>query len=423
MKGLKKRRFIQKAEVIRNLYAFGPESNSDICKRLKISMPTSLSIMDELLDSGLVEKMGCGISSGGRKPCLFGLRRDSFFSLGIDVARFKARMAIYNNIQNKVSETVSFAIDITKHEECVDEIYKNASELIKKASIDTTKLICVGMIMPGLIDSGSGINYTHLNFGNRTTQEVLEERFHRPVFIENDAKAMAHAELRFGKARGRKNVLVVFMEWGLGLGVIIEGKIYRGSLGLAGELSHVPAIDNKIYCQCGKQGCLETIASGAAISRMAIEGISSGKRSVLAEYHERRDGHIDTSEVVEAANRGDLFAISILSDTGMNLGKGLASLLQLFNPEMVILSGDICEAKQYITTPVQQALNTYCMPQLRERTDIVISELGDDQGMLGAVSMAMEYFFDRPFSWNLYNQTKPVNVQKEEKFKSRKVNN
>ncbi len=412
MKGVKKKRFLHKAEVIRNLYAFGPASNADICRRLKISMPTSLSIMNELLESGLVEKMGRGISSGGRKPALFGLRSDSFFSLGIDAARFKTRMAIFNNSNEKVSETISFSSDITKSEEFVNEAYLHAAELVEKASIDTTKLICVGLIMPGLIDSLKGTNYTHLNFGKRTTCEVLEEKFNRPVFLENDAKAMAHAELRFGKARGKKNVLVVFMEWGLGLGIITEGKIYRGSLGLAGELSHIPAVDNKIYCQCGKQGCLETIASGAAISRMAMEGISSGKRSVLAEYHKKIDGHIETGKVVDAANKGDLFAISILSDIGMNLGKGLAGLMQLFNPELVILSGNVCEAKQYITTPVQQALNTYCMPQIRERTDISISELGDDQGMLGAVSMAMEYFFNRPFLLNQFSLKKPVDYQK-----------
>ena len=422
MKGVKKKRFLHKVEVIKNLYAFGPTSNADICKRLRISMPTSLSIMNELLEIRMVEKWGHGVSSGGRKPVLFGLMSDSFFSLGIDVTRFKTRIAIYNNCNKKVSETISFTSDITKPEECVDKIYNNASELLENASIDTTKLICVGLIMPGLIDSGRGINYTHLNFGSKTTREVLEEKFNRPVFIENDAKAMAHAELRFGKALGKKNVLVVFMEWGLGLGVIIEGKIYRGSLGLAGELSHIPAIDNKIYCQCGKQGCLETIASGAAISRMAIEGISSGKRSVLAEYHEKKGGHIETGEVVEAANSGDLFAISILSDTGMNLGKGLASLMQLFNPELVILSGNVCEAKQYITTPVQQALNTYCMPQIRERTNIVISELGDDQGMLGAVSLAIEYFFERPFSWNFYKKATTVYDQKNETVEENKVN-
>jgi N-acetylglucosamine repressor len=406
LKGIKRKRFLQKTKILRNLYVHGPASNADIGKRLKISLPTSLNIMNELLETGLVEKTGHGISNGGRKPVLFGLKTNSLFSLGIDVARFKTRMAIYNNNNQNVSGTITFENDITKPGLFIEELYTRACELVKSSDIDPAKLICVGLIMPGLIDSGLGINYTHLHFTDRTTREVLEEKFRRPVFIENDGKAMAHAELRFGKAKGRKNVLVIFLEWGLGLGIIIDGKLYKGSLGFAGELSHIPAVDNQIYCQCGKQGCLETIASGAAIARMANEGINSGKISILGHMKAGEPGNIETKSVVDAANKGDLYAISILSEVGMNLGKGLASLMQLFNPELVILSGKVCEARQYITTPIQQALNTYCMPQLREQTQVMISDLGQNHGLLGAVSLSMEYVFDKPFMEGLYAREK-----------------
>ena len=397
LKGIKKKRFLQKTRILRNLYAHGPASNAEIGKRLKISLPTSLTMLDELLESGLVDKKGYGKSKGGRKPEMYGLRNNSVFSLGIHVERFSTHMAIYNNDNQNISGTVSYSSDIKDTAGFVDELFKKASDLVEESLINTKKLICVGIIMPGLVDSVRGVNHTHLNFDNETIQEVLEEKFNRPVFIENDAKAMAHAELRFGKAKGRKNVLMIFLEWGLGLGIIVDGKIYRGALGFAGELSHIPAIDNDIYCQCGKQGCLETIASGAAISRMANEGIESGKISILGNIKEAEPLNISTSEVVKAANSGDLYAISILSDVGINLGKGLASLMQLFNPELIILSGNVCEAKQYITTPVQQALNTYCMPQIREHTGVEISELGKSHGILGAVSMAMEYVFEHPF--------------------------
>jgi len=397
LKGVRKKRFLKKIRVLRNLYVHGPASNSEIGKRLKISLPTSLAMMNELLEGDIIQRDGHGVSSGGRKPVLYGLKEDSFFSLGIDVARHNTRMAIYNNSNIRVSETISFTSDITRSEEFIDLLCDNSEELIQKSSVDTRKLICAGIIMPGLIDSDTGVNQTHLNFEGYTLREVLEKKFNRPVFLENDAKAMAHAELRFGKAKGRKNVLVVYLEWGLGLGVIIEGKIYRGSLGFAGELSHTPAVENKIYCQCGKQGCLETVASGAAIARLATEGIEAGKKSVLSSFLNGAKGPIDPGIVIDAANKGDLFAISVLSDVGMNLGRGLASLIQLFNPELVILSGKVCKARQYITTPIQQSLNTYCMPQLREETEIVISDLDDEQGMLGAATMALEYVFDKSF--------------------------
>lgn len=404
--GTTKKRFLQKIKILRNLYVYGPTSNAEISRKLQISLPTSINLMEELLHSGVVEKKGHGLSIGGRKPVLFGLMNSSFYSLGIEVSRFKTQMAIYDSNNQISSDTLSFIGDFTQKDEFVEELYLKATQLAETSSIDLRNLICVGLMMPGLINSQEGRNYTHLDFGAKTITEVLEEKFKRPVFIENDAKAMAYSELRFGKARGKKNVLVIFMEWGLGLGIIMNGKIYRGSLGFAGELSHIPAVDNKIYCQCGKQGCLETIASGSAISRMAREGIISGKMSSLKDKFGNGSGPIEISSVVRAANQGDLFAIGILSEVGMNLGKGLASLMQLFNPEMVILSGMVCEAEQYITTPVKQALNVHCMPQLRENTEVVISELGPDYGRIGAVSMAMEYVFAQPFGIKLANSNK-----------------
>lgn len=407
-KGVKKKRFLQKARILRNLYVHGPASNADISRRLNISPPTSLQILKELLSDRFIEKQGEGESKGGRKPVLFGLRKNSFYVLAVEMARFKTKMAILDNTNQNITGTHTYNIDIKKSDEVLGLVCKNASVLTENSGIDKDKLIGAGVIMPGLIDSVRGINYTHLNFGSKTTREVFEEKLKYPVLIENDAKVMAHAELRFGKARGRKNVLVVFLEWGLGLGIIIDGKIYRGALGFAGELSHIPAVDNEIYCQCGNRGCLETIASGAAIARMAKEEIDNGKSSIMSYLKGVHVEDIETEQVVEAANRGDLCAIRILSEVGMNLGRELASLIQLMNPEVIILSGKVCEARNYITTPVQQALNTYCMPQLRQNTDVVISELGSDHGILGAASMTMEYLFDRPFLTNWYGMDSAV---------------
>ncbi len=397
LKGRRKKRFLQKIRILRNLYVHGPASNADIAERLSISLPTSLNIVEELLENGLVEKTGIGTSSGGRKPVLIGLKENSLYSLGIHSGRHTTRMAVYNNSNHNISGSVELKIDLTNRDEYVNEVFKRSEELVNQAAIDTRKLLCVGIVMPGMINSDEGKNFTHLNFGTIATSEIFENKFNRPVFIDNDAKAIAHAELRFGKARGLKNVLVVFLEWGLGLGIVINGKIYRGSSGFAGELSHIPAVDNKIYCQCGKQGCLETIASGAAIARMAKEGIETGNLPELRGLKADEADRIETEAIVNAANNGDHYAIKILSEIGLNLGKGLSGLLQLFNPERVILSGKVCEARQYIVTPIQQSLNTYCIPKMMEKTEVVVSELGSDRGILGAVSMAMEHVFDKPF--------------------------
>lgn len=145
-------------------------------------------------------------------------------------------------------------------------------------------------------------------------------------------------------------------------------KSCTGYSGFAGEFSHSPLFDSKeISCSCGKRGCLESVASGGAVVRLAREAIALDKDSILARMSEGKEDNLEPSIVVEAAMAGDQRAISILSDVGLDLGRGIAILIQLINPELIILGGAIAEANQYITTPIQQALNIYSMAKLREK--------------------------------------------------------
>ncbi len=392
--GVNRKKHIQKIKIIKYLYVHGSKSNADICSRLKISSPTSLGIINELTEEGLVEKQGKGKSIGGRKPDLFGIKDNSLFVLGIELGKYKTKMCIFNNNNVSITDIVTFPPQLDNEPGTPDHLYQQATNLITSSGIDPLKLIGIGINMPGLVDSKNGINYTYLNFGEKSIRQILEEKFNRPVYIENDAKAVALAEHRFGLAKGKRDALVIFLDWGIGLGIIQDGKLYRGSSGFAGEFSHIPFTENGQLCRCGKQGCLETIASGTALARMVKDGIINGRTSLLTSLAENDLDNIEPDMVVDAANKGDQYAINLLSEIGMNLGKGLSILIQLFNPETIILGGRIAEAREYLTTPIQQSLNIYCMPQLREKTSIVTSELGQTVGIMGAVAMVMENIFE-----------------------------
>jgi N-acetylglucosamine repressor len=225
-------------------------------------------------------------------------------------------------------------------------------------------------------------------------KKLLESKLERPVYIENDAKARALAEYRFGLAYGKKDVLVLFLDWGIGLGMILDGKIYRGTTGFAGEFSHINMIENGQLCNCGKQGCLETVASGTALVKLAMKGLRARKSSILDNIASQELNKIEPSIIVEAAHRGDQYAINILGEVGYNLGKGISILIQLFNPELIVLSGKMAEANHFLTTPIQQALNEYCMPQLLSKTSIKVSELGERAGILASVAIVMEHIFE-----------------------------
>jgi predicted NBD/HSP70 family sugar kinase len=241
------------------------------------------------------------------------------------------------------------------------------------------------------VASEEGINYTFYTTDKaESLQQILEKKLNKPVFIQNDVKSACLAEYRFGLAHGPKNVLVISLDWGIGLGIIMDGKMRTGSSGFAGEFGHIPLVEEGILCHCGKRGCLETVASGIALARMAREGIKSGQNSFLNELSDAEIDQIEPPIIIKAANNGDQYAINILSEIGINLGKGIAILIQLFNPELIILGGKIADAKQYITTPIQHSINTYCMTQLRERTKVTLSELGSHASLLGSVATVME---------------------------------
>jgi N-acetylglucosamine repressor len=382
-------------KIVNFLYFHGPKSAVEISKKLKSSIPTVTALLGELSESGIVIEQGPGSSSGGRRPNLFGLKSDSLFILGIDIGRYSTKMAIFDSNFNEVTGLKTINLKLKNDPDTLDEIFEAAQKLILDSGINRDKLIGVGVDMPGLIDSNAGTNYTYLNPKEGTLANELSQRFDLPVFIENDAKARALAEYRFGLAKGRKNVLSLHIGWGLGLGIILNGKLYRGYSGFTGEFSHLPIIDNGVLCECGKRGCLETIASGKGLVYLATEQIEAQKDSPLAKIIASQDKELVPKSIIEAANQGDQFAISIISQVGIELGKGIAILIQLLNPELIILGGRVAEANQYLLTPIQQSLNHYCMPRLREQAEITISDLGSNANILGAVATAIENIFER----------------------------
>lgn len=395
---IERKKYLQKIRLVKLLHTEGAKSNADICRVLNISSPTSIILLNELLSEGLIEKKGKGRSIGGRKPELYSLHNNSFYVLCIEMDRFKTEMAILDNNNNNITGIKSFSLKLTKDKSAIKLLHEFAEQLISSSGIDTNKLVGIGLGMPGLVDSNAGKNYTYLvssSGDSKTLQDILEEKFKKPVYVQNDVKTNALAECRFGLALNKKDALVLLMDWGIGLGIIMDGKLQSGMSGFAGEIGHIPFVKDGELCHCGKRGCLETVASGIALARMAKEGIKSGQTSLLNTLSEEEIDQIEPQIVIDAANKGDQYAINILSQVGENLGKAVATLIQLFNPELIILGGKIAEAKQYITIPMRHAINTYCMTRIREHTKIVLSTLGHSAGILGSASIVIENTFER----------------------------
>ncbi len=212
---------------------------------------------------------------------------------------------------------------------------------------------------------------------------------HLPVFIENDSSVLALAELKMGLAKGLQDVMVIDIGWGIGLGMIVNGSLFRGHTGYAGELSHIPISDSNTLCECGKRGCLETEATLRVVARKATEEIRAGKVSSLKPLE---NAEKMSEAIMAAANHGDQYAVELLSEMGFKIGKAIAILIHIVNPELIILGGRATEVGKILIAPIQQALNQYCIPRLSEHTHVRVSQLGHEASLLASAALVMEKF-------------------------------
>lgn len=382
----------QKRKIIKNLFLHGAMTNTDLGRFVKLSTPKIISLLSELKDEGIIEELGQGNSSGGRRPNLYGNKEDAFYIIGISINLDTISVTIFNAKNQRIIDDQVMALTISHGITIIDKVVEFTESVISQSLIEREKILGVGIEMPGMVDSATGINKTYM-VSERPVAEIFREKFGLSVSIENDAKAHAFAELRFGLAQAKKNVLTVQLDWGIGLGIIVNGKLYKGRDGFAGEFGHLPMIDNGLLCRCGKRGCLETVASGTAIARLAKEGIDNGQSTFLMELTDIEGNEI--KKVIQSATLGDQYSINMLAGIGHSLGKGLAYLIQIFNPELIILGGPMAEANQFILPPIQQSIQAFCIPDLVKEIQIKVSELGSQAGILGVAALCLENELDR----------------------------
>jgi N-acetylglucosamine repressor len=375
--------------ILRSIYFNGPLSNSELAKRIKLSTPKINSLLLELIDDGLVKELGRGDSSGGRRPNIYGLVEDGFYVVGITINITRTIISIFNSCNREVSGPHYFPVKMESDLKIFEQVSEKLDEVVRDSNIAADKILVAGIELPGLINLEEGTNKTYFPEVENLFEE-LKKIFGIPVYFNHDTKVRAFAEQHFGLAKDKKNVLMLQADWGLGLGIIINGKLYSGKSGFSGEFGHIPLVDNGPLCVCGKQGCLETVVSAKAIARQAREAIQEGKSSLIKELVQNDLGKIDITIVIKAANAGDQFAISLFSEVGKWLGRGIAFLIQIFNPELIIISGQVAVANQFILAPIQQAINTYSNRDISNDTDIKFSELGTKAGTMGAAAYALE---------------------------------
>lgn len=366
----------------------------ELSKELNLSIPTVTKMVNEMVEEGVLNDLGKSDSKAGRKPNTYGLNPQSGYFLGVDVKRDHLNLGLCNFVGEVVMQ--DFEIPFTNSAdsaETLNNICNIVNDFIASSKIPKDKIFNSCFNISGRVNPTTGYSYSTFNFSETPLSEILSEKIGIPVCIENDTRAMTYGEFLSGALNGERNVLFVNLGWGLGLGMIIDGKLYNGKSGFAGEFGPVYAFDNEVLCHCGKKGCLETEVSGMALHRDILQSIHEGKTSVLSAKAEKNE-NITLTDIIEAVNNEDFLCIDLIEGIGSKLGKQLAGLINIFNPEVVVIGGALSAAGEYLIPPIRQAVKKYSLKLVNTDTHIIVSRLAEKAGIVGACMTARKQMFE-----------------------------
>ena len=229
--------------------------------------------------------------------------------------------------------------------------------------------------------------------GGGNIRDLLEKELNKPIYVENNSRAMTYGEYLSDSRDSKKDLLFLNVSWGLGMGMIIGGKLTFGKSGFSGEIGHFPILDNNQICHCGKIGCLETGASCSALQRIIIEKLNAGRSSMLSGKF-NKDGQIALSDIMDAIHEEDMLAIETVEQIGHTLGRAVAGLINLFNPELVVIGGLLSSASEYLRLPVMSSIQKYTLNVISRDTEIKFSDLREQAGAKGACMIARSRLLD-----------------------------
>lgn len=310
--------------------------------------------------------------------------------IGIDLGGTKTAGIILDG--ESIEERYREETDAGSQEGVLRGLVESCSSLLEAAASRDIGVEAVGLGIAGFVDFERGVVTEAPNYPLRDAhvRDILAEKTGLPVFVDNDANVAALAEARLGAGRGARFLVHLTLGTGIGGGIIVDGRIYRGALGAAAELGHMVICENGPACNCGAHGCLEAMVSGVAIYRRVEEMAAVGRRSPVVEEFMADPESFTAEAVGRHADAGDALARELLGEAGWHLGTGIASLVNIFNPDAVTLSGGLLGCFHHMEGPMRDSFEETAIAISRDHVRILRSTLGDDVGTLGAALLARE---------------------------------
>ena len=378
----------------------GPISRSEIAELSDLTPATISNITSELIDKKLIVEAESGDSSGGRKPIMLRIRTDYYRVIGVYIGSMKVKIIAADLMANtKYKQEFDYGTEEVTPERIREILDVEIRKIVKKYHAKGKKVVGIGIGIHGLVDPVRGVSIfaPNLRWKNVDVREAFEKELGIPVFVDNNTRTMGLGESWFGTGKNASSFFCLNVEYGVGGSLFIDDKAFSGASFGAGEIGHTTVdVDGEI-CSCGNRGCLETIASVKALLKFAYEGYEENKSSRIFNgktIHSVRD--IAPHDIFEAVKMGDSFAISLIQRIGKNLGIGIANIINIFNPELVIINGEIISTGEFLLEPIIKTVREKGFANSVNSTEIVLSKLGNVAYLKGAIVLATQHIFENP---------------------------
>lgn len=390
---------IVRGAILKRIMENGTFTIPDIVDETGISPSTISKYVFDMQDEGVIVILDTvKADRRGRRPVLYGLKAGSVYFIGVDIKNFALGIGLMDLSGRMLKVTTDNEFRFENSYSNLEDVCTAVDTFISELrDISREQIAGICFSIGGRVNSQRGTSASMYNleeFRDTPLAEFLEKRLGCKSFIENDTKVMTYGEyMELRKSEDIKDMLYVNIGWGLGLGVVIDGKLIRGHMGYAGELGHIPFYDNNVICHCGKKGCVETEVSGNAVYRKLTERIRKGESSILTPKVMRGDV-ITIKDMLYAAEKEDSLCVNLISSMGSELGRHIAGMINIFNPECIMIGGTFSTAASYyFLYPMRDAIRKYSLKLISNDVKVLSSKFGDDAGVFGACMVARNTVF------------------------------
>ena len=360
----------------------------EMSKAVGVSLPTATSAINELIKAGLVREVGKKDISSGRIPMAYDLVPNAGYFVGVNPEMDCLALAASDFCGNLITEKIRVPYTYENTPENLEQMAKIINDFIATLPYAKEEILQVCVNIAERVNPFEGNAYNMFTFLEESLTSKLTKLIQIPVCIENDTRSMTFAEFIKGRSKGLKNVIFANVCWGLAIGIIIDGKLYYGKSGYSGEFGHMTAYNNNIICHCGKIGCIETEVSGRALKRKLTEKILNGKTSILSDKVLNKKEELTLQDLLDAIAKEDVLSLATLQNIADELGKQLAGVINIFNPEMLVIGGEMSATGDYLTLPARMGIKKFSLNIVNEDSQIVTSSLKGLAGITGACLMA-----------------------------------